>query len=305
MSTWRERYDGLLAKGRQAFATGEFDEAYRLLEAAECEARDAGDEILTDRARYRKCFVEVERGNGIAVIPPLQAIYMGSPDLENRCMSAYSVAAAFFIEEDLEKATRWAGRATELAEAYGDPSAGMIVTNLDAALRLRRSEFEVALQSLNLALEFSSQLSDEDLDRAHRAQINANLGYCQICLGNVREGLRLAEGARATFEEIGARHYIYENLQDLCYGYILDDQLDPAQECGETSFDLAVEYDDPLIAKNCLFLLSEVAVRRGDTFRARRYLKELTTYYPELGLSDEIVDVFLTTDLTQVVNLRG
>jgi hypothetical protein len=32
-----------------------------------------------------------------------------------------------------------------------------------------------------------------------------------------------------------------------------------------TSFDLAVEYDDPLIAKNCLFLLSEVAVRYAAT----------------------------------------
>ena len=43
----------------------------------------------------------------------------------------------------------------------------------------------------------------------------------------------------------------------------------------------------------------------GDTFRARRYLRELAAYYPEVGVSEEIIDVFLATDLTSVVNLRG
>ena len=46
-------------------------------------------------------------------------------------------------------------------------------------------------------------------------------------------------------------------------------------------------------------------MRRGDTFGARRYLHELTAYYPEAGVSEEIIDVFLATDLTTVVNLRG
>jgi hypothetical protein len=68
---------------------------------------------------------------------------------------------------------------------------------------------------------------------------------------------------------------------------------------------VAIECEDQLIAKNCLFLLSEIAVRRGDTFRARRYLRELSAHYPEVGVSDEIIEVFLATDLTTVVNLRG
>jgi hypothetical protein len=83
------------------------------------------------------------------------------------------------------------------------------------------------------------------------------------------------------------------------------DDLDRASECGEKALDLAVEFEDDQVAKNCLFLLSEIAVRRGDTFRARRYLRELTAYYPEVGVNEEIIDVFLATDLTSVVNLRG
>jgi tetratricopeptide (TPR) repeat protein len=137
------------------------------------------------------------------------------------------------------------------------------------------------------------------------AQVEDNLGYVHICNGHLREGLDLCECARRAFEELGARHYVYETLQDLCYGYILDDQLERAERCGERALQLALEFNDELIAKNCLFLLSEIAVRRGDTFRARRYLRELVSHYPDVGLSDDIVEVFLATDLTTVVNLRG
>jgi hypothetical protein len=94
-------------------------------------------------------------------------------------------------------------------------------------------------------------------------------------------------------------------LQDLCYGYVLVDDLDRAFRCGTEALELAVEHSDQQITKNCLFLLSEIAVRRGDTFGARRYLHELTAYYPEAGISEDIIDVFLATDLTTVVNLRG
>ena len=121
----------------------------------------------------------------------------------------------------------------------------------------------------------------------------------------IEEGLRHCERARAVMDELGADHYIYETLQDLCYGYVLVDELDRANECGSRALELAIEFSDEQIAKNCLFLLSEIAVRRGDTFGARRYLHELTAYYPEAGVSEEIIEVFLATDLTSVVNLRG
>ena len=57
----------------------------------------------------------------------------------------------------------------------------------------------------------------------------------------------------------------------------------------EKALELAIEHSDQQIAKNCLFLLSEIAVRRGDTFGARRYLHELTAYYPEVGISEAII----------------
>jgi hypothetical protein len=137
------------------------------------------------------------------------------------------------------------------------------------------------------------------------AQVEDNLGYVMLCTDRLEEGLAHCERARAVMEEMDANHYLYETLQDLCYGYVLVDDLDRADECGSKALELALEFDDEQIAKNCLFLLSEIAVRRGDTFKARRYLHELTAFYPEAGVSEEIIEVFLATDLTSVVNLRG
>ncbi len=115
----------------------------------------------------------------------------------------------------------------------------------------------------------------------------------------------MCEQARVTLDVAKADHLVYENLQDLCYGYILDDQLESANACGEQALELAEKYEDLQVMKNCLFLLAEIAVRRGDTFRARRFLRELTHFYPEVEMNEEIIDVFLATDLTNVVNLRG
>ncbi len=125
------------------------------------------------------------------------------------------------------------------------------------------------------------------------------------CTNRLEEGLRLCEEARATLESLGAEDHLYEILQDLCYGYLLADELDCGYECGQRALDLAIGAEDALVVKNSLFLLSEIAVRRGDTLGARRYLRELTAYYPEAEVSEEIIDVFLATDLTTVVNLRG
>ena len=141
--------------------------------------------------------------------------------------------------------------------------------------------------------------------RVAAALVEDNLGYVMLCTDRLDEGLQHCERARAVLEDLGAEHYRYEILQDLCYGYVLADELDMAFSCGTEALELAIADSDEQIAKNCLFLLSEIAVRRGDTFGARRYLHELTAYYPEAGVSEEIIDVFLATDLTTVVNLRG
>jgi tetratricopeptide (TPR) repeat protein len=170
-------------------------------------------------------------------------------------------------------------------------------------LAAKAAVFDEAEEAFRRCLEAHGDCAG--YQRVMAAQVEDNLGYVMMVTDRLEEGIRHCEAARTAMEDLGAEHYLFETLQDLCYGYVLVDDLDRADECGTRALELAIEHSDEQIAKNCLFLLSEIAVRRGDTFGARRYLRELTAYYPEAGVSEEIIDVFLATDLTSVVNLRG
>ncbi len=299
----RERFDELQQQAEREFASGDLQRSLELFGAAESLARTHGEVDLADRAFCNRCAVLIELEAGQEQIPRLKKILLRSHDPKTRYLAAYYTAEALRGDDQFDKALTYAKRAAELAEEIDEGPARAASANLVGLIAMRSCEFAEAERAFTDAFE-----RYDGADGYHQimaAQVQDNLGYVHICSGRLQEGLRLCESARRAFDGLGARQYVYETLQDLCYGYILDDQLERAEQCGDTAFQLALEFNDELIAKNCLFLLSEIAVRRGDTFRARRYLRELVSHYPDVGVSDEIVEVFLATDLTTVVNLRG
>jgi tetratricopeptide (TPR) repeat protein len=298
-----ERYDELLRLGEQAVGADDFERATEIFADAESIAREMGEIDLADRAFCNRCSVLVELDRGADQIPKLKEILLRSSDTRNRFLAAYCTGVAYYISEDLDRAASYARRATRLAHELGDQNLEGRSLNLVGTLAARDSRFEEAEEAFRLCLE--AHRDTDGYQRVMAAQVEDNQGYVMLCTDRLDEGIRHCESARAVLEELGAEHYLYEVLQDLCYGYVLADELGEAFASGERALELAIEQDDQQIAKNCLFLLSEIAVRRGDTFGARRYLHELTAYYPEAGISEEIIDVFLATDLTTVVNLRG
>lgn len=297
-----ERFDLLLEQAQEAYASGQLELADETFARAEDLAREAGDVDRADLAYCRRCFVLVDLDRVTSEVPRLKELFLRSSHRHNRWSAAYILAVAYDVEGARDDAGLWAVRAVDLASSLGDPQLTLRCNNLAGVLALRRARFEDAEGAFRevLAAADSAELQPENA-----AQAFENLGYTLMCTERLAEGLELCERARGELERLQADHLLYETLQDLCYGYILDDRLDQAQHCGERAIDLAMRFGDELIVKNCLFLLSEIAVRRGDTFRARRYLRELTAYYPEIGVGEEIIDVFLQTDLTTVVNLRG
>jgi tetratricopeptide (TPR) repeat protein len=299
----KDRYDELLMLGEQAVGANEFEGAAGHFADAESVAREMGEVDLADRAFCNRCSVLVELDRGADQIPKLKEILLRSSDTRNRFLAAYCTGVAYFIAEDLERAASYARRATGLARELDDQSLEQRSFNLVGTLAARDSRFDEAEEAFNICLE--AHRGVDGYQRVMAAQVEDNLGYVMMCTDRLDEGIRRCEAARTVLEEMDAKHYLYEVLQDLCYGYVLADELEKAFGCGERALELAVGHNDQQIAKNCLFLLSEIAVRRGDTFGARRYLHELTAYYPEAGISEEIIDVFLATDLTTVVNLRG
>ncbi len=299
----KERFDELMLLGEKALGADDFERAAEIFADAESVAREMGEADLADRAFCNHCSILVELDRGADQIPRLKEILLSSGDTRNRFLAAYCTGVAYFISDDLERAAGYARRATGLARELGDQALERRSFNLVGTLATRDSRFDEAEEAFKLCLE--AHRGVDGYQRVMAAQVEDNLGYVMMCTDRLDEGICRCEDARGVLEEMGADHYLYEVLQDLCYGYVLSDDLERGFRCGSRALELAIEHNDQQIAKNCLFLLSEIAVRRGDTFGARRYLHELTAYYPEAGVSEEIIDVFLATDLTTVVNLRG
>jgi tetratricopeptide (TPR) repeat protein len=299
----RERFDELLATARSDFERGEFETAIAHARSAEALARDHGELELADRALCSRCGYEIQDTGTGEQIAALKQVLLRSRDPENRFLAAYYTAVGYDLTDDTARAYSYASRAQELASELDDPKWLAGAANLAGNLAARESN--IAEAEIHFRDAFDNHPAGESFERIMRAQIEDNIGYVLMCTGRLTEGITLAESARQSLESLRAEHYLHTVLQDLCYGYLLDERYDLARQCGERALELAIEQGDELIAKNCLFLLSETSVRQGDSFRARRYLRELATHYPDVGISEEIVDVFLSTDLTTVVNLRG
>jgi tetratricopeptide (TPR) repeat protein len=298
-----ERFAELQQRAQDAFAEGDLRGSVELFTRAEELAEAHGVPDLVDRAFCNRCAVLIELEESRDQIPKLKAILLRSRDAKNRYLAAFYTAEAYRTDDDRERALSYARRSVELADELDDPPARAASANLVGNIALRSCNLDEAERAFQTALDCYEGTGGYHQIMA--AQVTDNLGYLKMCSGRLRDGLELCECAKRSFEALDADHYLYETLQDLCYGYTLNDQLDRAESCGERALQLAIEHSDELIAKNCLFLLSEIAVRQGDSFRARRLLRELVAHYPEVGISEEIIDVFLSTDLTTVVNLRG
>jgi len=299
----KKRCEDLLLQAQGALEIGDLEGAHRLATAAEALAAEHGDQDLADRAFCNAVAFAIELDQATEQLPRLKRILLGSRVPRNRFLAAYYTAVAYDLSDEVDKASSYAHRATDLASEIDEPELQARSANLAGNLALRVSDFEDAEACYTQAMAAHRGIAG--YHRLMEAQEIDNMGYVLMCTERVDEGVALCEKARSILEAMEDRHYLHQVQQDLCYGYLLIEDLDRAQLNGEGALDLAVEVPDPIVVKNCLFLLSEVAVRRGDTFHARRYLRELTTHYPEVGVSEEIIDVFLATDLTTVVNLRG
>lgn len=298
-----ERYDELLRAAQEAYTEGRFEDSLAAAEEAERLALELGRTDLADRAACNCCPALAELDRLDEQVPRLQRALLRSDEPKTSWMAAYYVAMAFHIADQPEQALAYLRRAMDLADKVGEPASTAATSNLFGNLSLLTGDFKAAeaayLKTLNTYEGF------EGYRRAMAAQIRDNLGYTHLCTDRIASGIALCDEARALMEEAEVAFLLHEPLQDLCYGYLLADELDAAREHGERGLALALEADDRRVVKNLMFLLAEVAVRCGDPFRARRYLRELAQYYPELEVSEEMIDVLMAVDFTSAVNLRG
>ncbi len=292
-----ERYLRLTELGQRAFTRGRLERALALFSAAEDEAKRAGDRELTDRAFCNRCVVLLELDRLDAAVGELKTVLMRARDPFTAWMAAYYTAQVYKAEGNIPRALAYARRASELAPECGQERAVAASANEHGTLALLESRFAEAAERFEQALA-----SGGDLDQLGRAIVRDNLGYCLMCTGRVEDGVALSRDAAAAIEAIGARQYLAEVYQDLCYGALQQGNFQEARTWGEQALALARKFDHPTVARNTLMLLADAAMDVEDEAATESYLQALSEHYPDFRGMKSFLRAFNVRD---VINLKA
>lgn len=294
-----ERYLRLTALAQRAFSRGRLERSLRLFEAAEAEARRGGDRELVDRAFCNRCVVLAELDRLDSVSGELKHILMRSRDPFTAWMAAYYTSQAYEAEGVISRALAYARRASELAEICGQPRSLAASGNQQGVLALKESKFAEAAQCFEMVLRLDAEHSEDVIGSAITRD---NLGYCLMCTGRVSEGMALCCEAAAVIESVGARQYLPEIYQDICYGALQLQRYAEGRMWGEKALALAREYDHQGVERNTLMLLADAAMDEGDEEAGEKYLDLLASHYPDLkGMKS----FFAAFNVREVINLKA
>ncbi len=295
-----ERYLRLTSLAQRSFEHGRLDRALRLFENAEDEARRRGDRELCDRAFCNRCAVLAEMDRLHMVAGELKHVLMRTRDPFTSWLAAYYTSQSFEIDGNLQRALAYARRAADLATTCGRADALAASANQRGVLALRDAQFGEAAECFTRVLAIDDDA--EGADRIGQAITRDNLGYCLMCTGEAAEGMALCESAAAAIESVGARQFLAEIYQDLCYGALQLDRFVEACEWGEKALALAAEYDHEAVERNTLMLLADAAMDTGDDEVAGAYLDRLSAHYPDFRGMRTFFEAFNVRD---VINLKA
>jgi tetratricopeptide (TPR) repeat protein len=294
-----ERYLRLSKLAQVAYTRGRLDRSLRLFVAAEDEARSTGDQELIDRAFCNRCVVLLELDRIEGAVSELKTVLMRSRDPFTSWMAAYYTAQVYEAEGNIQRALAYARRAADLAPASGEPRSRYHSFNQHGVLALRDSKFAEAAAAFRQALVLGSEIA---IDSISAAITRDNLGYCLMCTGEARQGLDLCQDAAATIETVGARQFLAEIYQDVCFGALQTGDLALARSAGEQALTFASQFDHPTVEKNTLMLLADAAMDTGDDEAADGFLSRLSAHYPDFRGMKAFLQTF---NVREVINLKA
>ena len=298
--TLRDRARALVAKGAYRKAATVYQRAVEVAAAA-------GESDLADEALCGWGAAETELGNGAEAMPELRRILLGSPVDHNCCLAAYTLARAHELEGQIKKALFYARLFRDRAEYVERGGLPSLAQNLLGNLLVAEGREADAAACYRTALSRA-----RNAPSTWKVAAETNLGYCLVVSAvgrrgmrrnRLREGLRLIYRSIRTFRREGTVQYSMLPHLDLCFAHLELKRPAYARRHGLRALELAMRYDDPATIKNSLYLLGHVALLEADTETARHYFGEVEQrFYPhQAGL----VDLLMSVDLRQVVNLRA
>lgn len=300
MSVTREAYDALYRQIEEEVRRGDYRQALRLSRRALLAAQRLGEQDLIHKAISNLSVIYLELGHPKRAERGLREIILRSDNPTVICGAAYNLAISLRRQMRLERATFFAQKALESAREARHQVWMSRCYNLLGNIHLCQSEFDRALRHYRHALRLRLQMTEDT--RFSRAILLDNIGYCWLLRRHYRKGIRLVEQALALAEEVGARRYVAEACQDLCFGYLKARDLDRAAEFGQRALEVGEQQGYGDIIRNCYYLLGEVYSLAGDEGRSVEFLDRLQALYPHLPFLREFLRTFDVSDIIALKN---
>ncbi len=295
----RAEFEELRASGKRATDEGRLDEALELYEACAERARELGDQDLADLAFVNRCAVRIALGRHEGLIRGLREILSRSTDRLNRLVAAYHVARIYELRQDVKKGRLYARIARVEYEKRGLPDSywEANLRNQTGSYLLLESRFEEAADEYRQALD-----ADPGASHVRLAVSWFNLGYCQLVLGDLRQGLELLYRSLRVLRRSDVVDSEMQVHLDLCYGLLEIGRHRHASRHGHKALKLAEQLGDLLGLKNALYLLGQAEHLLGRDDRARSCFDRLQSLFPDTPF---IADLLMAVDVRQMINLRA
>lgn len=291
-------YEDARRQAQQALDAGRLEEARSHLAIALEVAHRHGDADLIDHAYCAESAVAIALGEIETPVPRLREVLIRNRSHENCILAAYNISRAYELRKDYKKSLFYGRLAHDRAQQTQDRRRQASACNQIGNALLGESHFEEAAESYRRALALLPHGSGE-----WELTCSANLGYCELVRGRLRDGLRRLYAVLRQAQRSRLRRLELITRLDLCYGHMELGRLDSAERFGKRGLLLAEQVAEVDWIKNALYLLGQVAVLAGRTQEARERFSELQRrFYPtQTYLADFLVGV----DVRQIVNLRA
>ncbi len=292
----KKSYELLKEKGKGAIERGNFQEAEGYFRQTLEIAKRLGSTELKDLSICNLSASLIEQGRWMEPeISELRFIYMRTKDKKTARLATYHLARAKELEEDFQRALFYAKISLNLSlelkkEEYISSSYNQLGNILT-----RQSYFKEAKENYKKALNFNPKPLLYSL-------ILDNLGYIQIVLGDVEEGISSCLNSLKILKDLNIEEgYLVYPYMDLCLGYLENREPKLSLEYGQKALEIAENLNSQNKIKNILLLLGEASALAGELNLAQSYYGELATYYPNIKLASDFLMAF---ELRKVVNFR-
>lgn len=295
-----ERFLSLREQIKNNVHQGRLTEALALCEQAVAWTQKRGNRQAADLACCNRASVLVALGRGDEILSELQGILLRSSDPTNRYCAAYDIALIFDLKKNFSKCLFYARLALESSLKTATEEFIARSHNLVGNTLLAESYFEEALDHYLQALTVNPANALMD-----RIMLLANVGYCQIVLGQYQpgfgslfRGLRTMRRLAATEPDRLSRLHL-----SLSFGYLEIGKYQRARSHAAAALTHAEGGVDPELVKKSLYLLGEAIKLNGDDFQAYRCFARLRDeFFPD---NRGLADLLMATETHKLINLMA